>query len=62
ATRSGNTAAPDVSWGAFSSESSISVGTPILSANARYIQYRVSLSTSDTSTTSQLHDITVTYK
>ncbi len=61
-TRSGNMAVPDASWTTFSSESSVATGTPILSPDARYIQYQVILLTNDTSTTSQLHDITITYK
>jgi len=61
ATRSGNVATPDGSWSAWSAELTENTGATVPSSDARYIQYRASLSTTDTAATPELHDVTVTY-
>lgn len=62
AVRSGNTATPDGTWSAWSSEFTNPDGNDLSAQNGQYLQYRVSFSTSDTAVTSSLFDITVTYK
>ncbi len=63
ATRSGNTATPDGTWSAFSAEQSITTGQFIPSLDdRRYMQYRATLTTNNTSTTSIMYDISLTYK
>ena len=62
ATRSGSVATPDITWSAFTSEATVATGSPILSPNNRYLQYRLTLQTTDVATTSRLQDITITYK
>ncbi len=61
ATRTGETGTPDGSWSAFSSELGDPDGSVITSPAGRYIQYRVTLSTSVGSQTPSLEDITATY-
>ena len=61
ALRSGNTLVPDGSWSAWSTEMTTSTGVTIPSSPSRYIQYRLTLTTSDTAQTPSLNDITVTY-
>jgi hypothetical protein len=61
ATRTGNTAVPDGSWTAWSSESSASDGTSI-SVTRRYIQYRASLTDStDRLSSSALNSVRIIY-
>ena len=62
AVRSGNTATPDGSWSAFSSEYTDAEGTDLSSQSGRYFQYRATLTTTDTNATPELEDITITYK
>jgi len=61
ATRSGDVATPDVTWSDWSAELTDNSGSAVTSPDARYIQYRASLSTTDDSVTSELNDITITY-
>ncbi|MFH1047823.1 MAG: type II secretion system protein [Patescibacteria group bacterium] len=61
ATRSGNIDMPDGSWSSWSAELSDGTGSPIVSPDARYIQYRVTLQTADINFVPQFEDITVTY-
>jgi hypothetical protein len=56
--RTGNTATPGSGWTAFTALPSS--GSPI-GTSSRYLQYRVALSTSDTSQSPVLRDITVRY-
>ena len=60
--RSGNTAVPDGTWSAFSSEYTDPFGTDMSAQTGQYIQYRASLSTTDEMVTPSLNDITITYK
>ncbi len=62
ATRGGNTATPDLSWSDWSTEMINPNGSLISTISTQYLQYRLSLTTSDTSSTPELHDITITYK
>ena len=57
-TRSGDTAAPDASWSTFQPLGS---GGKIQSPSGRYIQYRATLSTTDTAATPTLHGVTIGY-
>lgn len=57
-TRSGNTLVPDMSWSGFQA---LSGGTTIQSPNARYLQYRVILSTGDSAVTPELEDAQVCF-
>jgi hypothetical protein len=54
-TRTGNFAVPDGTWSAWQA-----VNSPIASPNGRYIQYRSSLSTTDTSATPVIESVTLT--
>jgi hypothetical protein len=60
-TRTGNTAIPDGSWSAFAGAHTNPAGETITSPAGRYMQYRVSFSTSDTSGTPRLETVTVVY-
>lgn len=62
ATRSGNTSTPDGSWSAWSSEVLDANGSANDAPDARYLQYRATLTTSDGAVTPALEDITLTYK
>jgi hypothetical protein len=62
AARSGNTAMPDGSWSAFTTDSTTSGGTSIKTLTGQYLQYRVTFTSSDDGVTPNLNDITVTYK
>lgn len=59
-TKTGNVSTPDATWSEWSTEYTIP-DTEIVSPNARYIQYRVNLTTNNTSITPILHDINITY-
>ncbi|HTC67144.1 MAG TPA: Ig-like domain-containing protein [Candidatus Acidoferrum sp.] len=56
--RTGNTPVPDGTWTAFTSVSQSRVPT---TSKSRYIQYRTSLSTTDTTKTAVLHDVKIMY-
>jgi hypothetical protein len=56
ATRTGSTATPDGSW-----ETWKQVNSPIASGNGRYLQYQVTMTTSDTTTTPVLQNVTIDY-
>jgi hypothetical protein len=56
-TRSGNTPSPDMSWSPFQTLS----GNAIQSPNARYLQYRATLTSSDPDETPELEDAEVCY-
>ena len=62
ALRSGNVAVPDGSWSAWSSELTNAAGNVITVVDARYLQYRVTLTTTDGAVTPTLEAITITYK
>jgi hypothetical protein len=62
AVRSGDTATPDITWSSFGSEISDGSGTAVTAPDARYLQYRATLGTSDSNVTSELQEITVTYR
>ncbi|MCU1263391.1 MAG: hypothetical protein JWO80_6276, partial [Bryobacterales bacterium] len=55
--RTGNTPVPDGTWSAFTTPTTQS-GTPV-SGSSRYIQYRATLSTSNTTQTVTLRDVTI---
>jgi hypothetical protein len=57
AVRSGDTAAPDGSWTAFLP---VPVSGGAVAMNARYVQYRAELATTDPGRTPVLHDVTLT--
>lgn len=62
ATRSGDTAVPDVSWSAWSAELTDETGSDITSPDARYFQYRLTLTrATDPNETPQLDEITIVY-
>ncbi|HEX9679253.1 MAG TPA: hypothetical protein VGA08_01420, partial [Candidatus Saccharimonadales bacterium] len=61
AVRTGNTAVPDGSWSAFSGELSDPLGSPISNADSRYMQYRLTLTTSDLLVAPRLDSISITY-
>ncbi len=62
ATRSGQSATPDGSWSQWSDESADStIGAAISSPAAQYLQYRLTLSTTNVSVTPYVDDLTVTY-
>jgi hypothetical protein len=56
---SGNTATPDGTWSAWAPVTS---GATITAPAGRYLQYRVTFSTTDTTLTSVLKDLTVMWK
>jgi hypothetical protein len=60
--RSGPTASPDASWTAWADNTDVANGGDISAmGSGRYFQYRANLSTTDTSVTPLLEDITVNY-
>jgi hypothetical protein len=59
--RSGDVAVPDGTWSVWSSEYSAVDGTLIEAPAAQYLQYRVTLTTSDTEETPEIDDVMVTY-
>lgn len=59
-TRTGNTPTPDASWSDWSAAYANS-GATITSSNARYIQYRVTLETTNTEVSPTLCDLTIAY-
>ncbi|MDA2922331.1 hypothetical protein MYX07_03635 [Patescibacteria group bacterium AH-259-L07] len=62
ATRTGNTATPDVTWSSFSAELTEFESSNISSPEDRYFQYRATLTRGDSATaTPQLDDITIIY-
>jgi hypothetical protein len=61
ATRTGNTASPDGTWSAFSAELSDQSGSTIASPAGRYLQYRLTFSTSDPVATPTLADISALF-
>ncbi len=61
-TRTGNTPTPDATWSDWSSPLIDPIGSQITSPLAKYIQYKVNLSTNDTSVTPEISNIEITYK
>jgi sugar lactone lactonase YvrE len=61
ATRSGNTSKPDNTWSEWSEDYTVSDGSPIKSPQARFIQWRAKLQTSDPTQTPTLKSVWVTY-
>src|SRR5690606_16864738 len=59
--RVGKTSVPDGSWTSFSAEFTDPAGGNI-NLTGRYLQYRATLTTSDSNETPQLQEITFTYK
>lgn len=57
-TRSGNVPSPGMSWSAFAP---VGMGGAIASPNGRYLQYSVTLSTTDPDQTAELEDVSVSY-
>jgi hypothetical protein len=55
-TRTGETSVPDAGWSGWAP-----VGSPIASPNGRYLQYRVSLGTTDSETTPVIEQVTVSF-
>ncbi len=62
ALRSGGTLIPDAGWSEWSPEISVTTGSAILPPPARYLQYRLQLTTGDTAVSPALEDITITYR
>ena len=58
-TRSGDTATPDGTWSAWQA---LGTGGGIASPNARYLQYRAALSTTDDKTSPALEEVTVGHR
>ncbi len=56
--RSGDTAAPDATWSAFAP---VAASGSVLGLQARYLQYRAALSTSDPLLTPVLRDVSIAY-
>jgi predicted GH43/DUF377 family glycosyl hydrolase len=61
ATRTGSTPVPDASWSTWCAEMGDKTGSTITSPNARFIQYRATLSTNDPSVTPYLREVTINY-
>jgi hypothetical protein len=61
ATRSGNVAEPDETWSDWSNEQTDGDDAKVLAPPARYLQYRVTLMTQDTSLTPELSSLTIRY-
>ncbi len=59
--RAGDTPAPDGSWTSWAAVTGPSGGTPLSLPRYRYVQYRMVLSTTNSSVTPTLHDVTITY-
>ena len=59
ATRSGNVAEPDDTWSDWSAELTDAQNASVSSPAARYLQYRVSLSTSDPAASPVLHHLSI---
>ena len=57
-TRTGNVPTPDMTWSSFLP---VGMGGVIASANARYLQYRARLVTTDVDQTPELQDVAVSY-
>lgn len=62
AVRSGNVAEPDDTWGPWSSEQEDGQNAVIAAPPARFLQYRVTLTSDDRSRTPALRDLTLRYK
>jgi len=65
-TRTGNTAAPDNTWSGWSSPMADPAGSLITSPTSKYLQYRINMSTSDTTVTPKIiidgtHAISISY-
>jgi hypothetical protein len=60
-TRTGNTIVPDTSWSDWSSEYTNPDGSVITSPRSRYIQYCANLSTSDTTISPELDEVTIIF-
>jgi hypothetical protein len=56
--RTGNTPVPDGSWTGFTA---VAASGMALTASSRYIQYQATLSTTDTTQTVVLRDVTITF-
>ena len=61
-TRTGNVAVPDGTWSSFGSEVAVGTGVAVSANPARYLQYRLTLNTTDISVKPSLEDITFTYR
>ena len=62
AVRSGNTSEPDETWSAWSAEQNNPEGAKALAPTARYLQYRVMLSTKDPAVTPEFRHVALRYK
>jgi hypothetical protein len=62
AVRSGNVAEPDETWSAWSSEQTDAAAARALAPVARYLQYRVTLTTKDPAQSPACRDITLRYQ
>lgn len=60
-TRSGANATDFSAWSAWSSDYATSTGSTVTSSQARYLQYRAQLATTDNASTPTLQDATITY-
>jgi hypothetical protein len=61
ATRSGNVAEPDETWSDWSTEESDAGVATVTSPAARFLQYRVTLTTEDPATTPAVHAVSIRY-
>lgn len=61
ATRTGPTAAPDVTWSLWSGEQTVNTGVAVTSPRNQYLEYRATLSTTDAAATPTLDSVTFTY-
>ena len=62
AVRSGNVAEPDATWSAWSEEQAEAQGAKAAAPTARYLQYRVTLKTSNPKATPEFRHLTLRYK
>src|SRR5262249_43146772 len=61
AARSGNTAEPDETWSSWSAEQTRPEEASIAAPSARFLQYRVTLTTTDPAQTPTLHSVALRY-
>ncbi len=62
AVRSGNTSDPDETWSAWSTEQTTMEGAKAIAPTARYLQYRVTLTTKDPAVTPEFRHLALRYK